>query len=92
MSNFKSSSVKPYSCKSKHLIKVPRMKCTKVVTDTNDVIFYPNKFFKMAAKPGVGPIISIVYDILYFIKATPKIIQSKARSPGTFTRCQTAFR
>jgi hypothetical protein len=29
----------PYSCISIHVIKVPSIKCTKVVTNTSDVIF-----------------------------------------------------
>jgi hypothetical protein len=40
----------------------------------------------MAKTLGVGPIISISYDAAYyilFLTTTPKLIPSKARSPGT---------
>jgi hypothetical protein len=40
----------------------------------------------MATKLGVGPIIPILYDTVYYmlyIKTTLKLIPNKARSPGT---------
>jgi hypothetical protein len=37
----------------------------------------------VVTKIGIGPIISISYDLLYFKATTPKIIPSKALSPGT---------
>jgi hypothetical protein len=49
ISNVRSSSMLPYSCKSNHLIKVPRIKFTAVVTNTNDVIFnFIEKYCNMA--------------------------------------------
>jgi hypothetical protein len=40
LSNVRSSIILPSICKSKHLIKVPIIKCTKVITNTNYVIFH----------------------------------------------------
>jgi hypothetical protein len=40
ISNVKSSNIIPHTCKSNHLIKLHRMKFTRWVTNTNDVIFY----------------------------------------------------
>jgi hypothetical protein len=62
------------------------MKCTKVITNTNDVIFHfikTNLQNSYKNRYSIGPIISVSYDILYYKIITPKIIPSKAWSTGT---------
>jgi hypothetical protein len=60
------------------------MKCTKIITNTNDVIYdFIKKNVTKCLKTWVMSIIRFVYNILYFKITTPKIIPSKARSPDT---------
>jgi hypothetical protein len=60
----------PYSRELKHLNKIPKIICARVITNTNNVIFYLD----------VG-LYLYIFDMIYFI--ANKIIPSKARSPGT---------
>jgi hypothetical protein len=71
----------PYICKSRHLIKVHRIKCTKVVTNTNDVKFHIYLKMLQHGKKNrcwTGYIYFIWYSMLHFITITSKIIPSKA--------------